>query len=281
MKVLVTGANGYIGSHVVETLLEYGFSVIAVDLSDDNLKDKRIVFKHINILAECDSSDLYSRLERPDICIHLAWRNGFEHNSLNHINDLSAHFRFIQNLYSHGVNHFAVAGSFREYGNYEGQTFPELYVEPQSLYSTAKLSLKKALEILFLNSKVCFQWFRPFTIYGDDEKNNSIFSKIIKWEAEGKESFPFVDGEQKYDFIEIHDLAFQIVSIISQTEIQGVIDCCSGIPVKIGDFVDSFIKQKKLKIKPIYGAFQKRNYDANMIYGNTEKINSIIRMVKR
>ena len=281
MKVLVTGANGYIGSHVVETLLDHGFGVIGVDLDNFNIKDKRIIFKPINILEECDSDDLFDRLECPDICIHLAWRNGFEHNSLNHFNDLSAHFKFIYNLYSHGVKHFAIAGSFREYGNYEGQTFPDLYVKPQSLYSAAKLSLKKALEILFLNSDVCFQWFRPFTIYGDDEKNNSLFSKIIKWESEGKKDFPFVDGEQEYDFIEIHDLAFQIVSIISQVEIQGVIDCCSGVPVKIGDFINSFIEQRSLSIKPIYGAFQRRNYDTNVIYGNPEKINSIIRMVKK
>lgn len=281
MKVLVTGANGYIGSHVVEALLDYGFEIIAVDLDDSNIREKKIVFKHIDILAECESKDLYDRLEQPDICIHLAWRSGFEHNSINHFRDLSAHFKFIYNLFSNGLNHFAIAGSFREYGNYEGKTFPDLYVEPQSLYSAAKLSLKKALEILFLNSNVCFQWFRPFTIYGDDEKNNSVFSKILKWESEGKKDFPFVDGEQQYDFIEIHDLAYQIVAMISQTRIQGVIDCCSGVPVRIGDFIDSFIKHRELKIKPIYGEFNRRSYDSSIIYGNPDKINSIIRMVKK
>lgn len=55
-----------------------------------------------------------------------------------------------------------------------------------------------------------------FTPYGDDEHNNSILTKILKWEKEGKTSFPFTEGKEQYDYIHIDVLAEQIVRIILQ-----------------------------------------------------------------
>lgn len=277
-KVLITGANGYIGSHVVDQLCkDKRFEVIAVDFSDKYI-DKNVKFQRIDILQECNDEKLYEKLGKPDICIHLAWEDGFKHNSLKHAKSLSAHFSFLENLMRYGTNHIAVAGSFREYGRVNGKVNEYMETRPDNMYCLAKLALKRMLE-LYLEDKpeICFQWLRPFTVYGDDERNDSIMSKIITWEKEGKATFPFTEGLEQYDYIHINEVAKQIVACISQREIQGVIDCCSGTPIALKDMIESFIIKNNFKIRPEYGAFKSREYDSPVIYGDRTKIEKILK----
>ncbi len=87
MKVLVTGANGYLGQGVVKVLLDMGQEVIAFCHSRTDLVDKR---------AQIIQGDLYSVenpymcLGKPDVLLHMAWRDGFVHYSDAHIDDLPA-----------------------------------------------------------------------------------------------------------------------------------------------------------------------------------------------
>ena len=87
MKILVTGANGYIGSHVVKELLRRNHTVIATDVANKNI-DKRAKTILLDIF---NSEDVFNQLDCPDVVIHLAWRNGFDHNSDNYPYHYSEH----------------------------------------------------------------------------------------------------------------------------------------------------------------------------------------------
>lgn len=277
-KIVVTGANGYIGAHVVAELLRHPeeFSVVAASRSCDALPmGARFVPLDYNMDAQRE--DLYEYLGCPDVCIHLAWRNGFQHDALSHLTDFPNHVLLLKNLAEHGTRQFAVAGSFREYGSVNGMVDETATVKPDNFYTLSKLMLKDALEICFEGKGICLQWLRPFTVYGDDARNQSILSKIIQWEAEGRASFPFTDGSEQYDYISVDELARQIAAIIDQTTIDGVIDCCSGKPTRLGDRVEEFIKENHFRIRPEYGAFPRREYDSPVIYGNREKLDRILR----
>lgn len=273
-KILVTGSGGYIGRHVVKTLLDMGHNVIAADFNNDGVDER--AFK-INESIFDLKENAYKALNEPDVCLHMAWRNGFVHNNPTHMEDLSAHFTFLKNMIEAGVKKVAVMGTMHEIGYWEGAIDENTPCNPLSLYGIAKNALRQSLLQIMQEKDIDFYWLRAFYILGDDLRNHSIFSKIIKMENEGQKTFPFTNGKNLYDFITVSDLAKQIAMSITQDKITGIINVCTGNPTSLSDKVNEFIEQNNLNIKPQYGAFPDRKYDSPGVWGDATKINEIVK----
>ena len=144
------------------------------------------------------------------------------------------------------------------------------------MYGIAKDALRRSM-ILYTKQKGCIlQWLRAYYILGDDKKNNSIFCKLLNAAEEGKKNFPFTSGRNKYDFINVDELADFISSAVMQSEIIGIINVCKGQPVSLAERVEQFIVEHNLGIKLEYGAFPERPYDSPCVYGDATKITQII-----
>lgn len=273
MKVLVTGANGYLGSGIVKELLDDGIDVIATDFKEEHI-DKRAVIKCCNIF---ELDDPYTFFNKPDVLLHLAWRDGFVHNSINHLNDLPEHYIFIKKMIESNIKQIAVLGSMHEIGFFEGSITENTKCNPQSLYGISKNSLRMAVELDCQNYKKVFQWLRGFYIVGNTEYGCSIFSKIVQAEKKGELIFPFTLGLNQFDFLDYDIFCKYVAHTIEQIDINGIINICSGRPEKLADRVERFIKDNNYKIKLDYGAFPDRPYDSKAIWGNDYKINMIER----
>jgi len=274
-KVLVTGANGYIGRNVINYLLDSNIDVVAVDISLNKIISEKVKKIEINIFENTDY--LFSNLQNVGTCIHLAWRNGFVHNSITHLEDISLHYKFLKKIHEFGIKNINVIGTMHEIGYWEGEVDNDTTTNPISFYGIAKNSLRQSLKILEDSDKELFiKWLRVFYIQGDDRNNNSICSKILQKEEEGAKTFPFTTGKNKYDFINISILAEMISKAALQTEVTGIINCCSGKPVSLKEKVELFLKENNLKIKLEYGVFPDRSYDSLALWGNNSIISKII-----
>ena len=271
MKILVTGANGYLGKGVVKKLLDYGADVIATDFKSD-LIDKRASISCEDIFS---LEDPYNFFEKPDVLLHMAWRDGFVRNSLNHINDPPNLYSFISKMVDSGIKQVAVIGSMHEVGFFEGSIDENTPTDPQSLYGISKNALRNAVRLKCQNTETVFQWLRGFYIVGNTEDGSSIFSKIVRAANEGKKNFPFTMGLNQFDFLDYEDFCSLTAMAVMQNKVNGIINICSGRPEKLADRVERFIKENSFDIKLEYGAFPDRPYDSKAIWGNSSKIELI------
>lgn len=273
MRVLVTGANGYLGRGIVKHLLDDGLEVIATDFFDDSIDKRATIFK--TNLFEIDDPFLF--FNKPDVLLHLAWRDGFVHNSDAHFYDLFSHYSFIKRMINGGCKHVAVLGTMHEIGYFEGCINENTPCNPQNLYGIAKNALRNAIDLLCGERHVFYQWLRGFYIVGNNDKGNSVFSKIVLADKEGKKVFPFTSGTNQYDFLDYDAFCTQVSLAVQQTEIGGIINICSGHPQRIAERVEQFIKDNALSIKLDYGAFPDRKYDAKKVWGDNGKILKIMK----
>ncbi|MBO4484437.1 MAG: NAD(P)-dependent oxidoreductase [Lachnospiraceae bacterium] len=272
MKILVTGANGYLGQGIVKHILDCGNEVVATDLKIDHI-DKRADRRPADLFS---IEDPYEYFDRPDVLLHLAWRDGFVHYSDAHIEDLPKHYRFIAKLVESNVKTVAVMGSMHEIGFYEGCIKEDTPCEPTTPYGISKNALRELVSMLCERGEKKFIWLRGYYIVGNSQFGSSIFSKITAAESEGKEEFPFTTGQNQFDFIDYEVFCEQVARSVEQDDVLGVINICSGHPEKLADRVERFIKDNGYKIKLKYGAFPDRSYDSKAVWGDNSKIAAIL-----
>ena len=272
MNVLVTGANGYLGRGIVKALLDFGEKVTATDFSIDGI-DERANRVEGDIFS---LTDPYEYFGEPDVLLHLAWKDGFIHYSDAHIRELPKHYDFIRKFIDSNVKSIAVMGSMHEIGFYEGCIKDETPCNPITPYGISKNALRELLFMLAKKQNKNILWLRGYYIVGNYLNGASIFSKIAAAEAEGKEEFPFTTGQNQYDFLDYDEFCNQVASAVVQSEINGIINICSGKPEKLADRVERYIRTNNFSIKLKYGAFPDRPYDSKAVWGDNSKITRIL-----
>ena len=279
MKILVVGASGYIGTHLVALLKKLtNHKVFAASRKIKKDLDGHITYVSLDISDEKSVEAFISSYGVPDTLIDLAWIDGFSHQSIKHIDCFRDHYKFCTNLIDLGCKNISIIGTMHEIGFHVGVVNQNTVCKPLSLYGIAKSSLRESLfnYIIINDKKVNLKWLRTYYITGDDIRNNSIFKKIIIANERGETSFPFTDGLNEYDFIDVDELALQIAISAIQEDTTGIIECCSGKPLSLKSRVEQFLRDNQIHLKLNYGAFPSRKYDSPCIYGDKSKIEYIL-----
>lgn len=272
MKYLVTGAGGYVGRYVTKALVDRGEEVVVATRVTDTFNEN-VSYYSGNILSS--SEDIFERTGRPDVLIHLAWEDGFVHSSPKHLENLGAHISFIKNMLEGGLKHIVSIGTSHEIGFHTGSVDENTPTRPLHAYGIAKNHLRSVQSLLCQQHDAINQWIRCFYIFGDDAKNNSIFTKLLVADQNGQKEFPLNSGELLYDFVHVEELGKMIVDVASQKTVEGIINCSTGDPVSLKTMVMKFIEENNLHIKPVWGAFPLRPYDSRALWGDNTKINHI------
>ncbi|MFJ7827551.1 NAD-dependent epimerase/dehydratase family protein [Psychrobacillus sp. NPDC096623] len=255
MKILVTGAAGFIGSYVVQDLLEKKFSVVAVDnLSTGSLINlpENVFFYDIDITK--NELETIFQIESPDYVIHLAAQSSVIESMSNPVEDCQANLFGTLNILRYArqyeVKKCVIASTAAVYGN--PTIFPVLEdskLSPLSFYALSKLSAEKyalLYEKLFgLKSNI----LRFSNVFGPKQPNG-VITTIIKRLIEGETPIIY-DGNQTRDFIYVKDVAHACV--------QSMLSEQTGI-FNISSNIEFSIKQVYKEISDLMGVHTEPDY---------------------
>ncbi|HMU46077.1 MAG TPA: NAD-dependent epimerase/dehydratase family protein [Chitinophagaceae bacterium] len=280
-KILVTGATGFIGGYVIKELLEQNASVIATS-SNKAKASVQDWFNSVSYIAFDfnkinDADDYYSYFDKPDAMVHLAWEGLPNYKSSFHMEkNLPRHIAFLKNLIKNGLKDITVTGTCFEYGMQEGILQEDMETIPVTPYGLAKDNLRKNLQELQKEYNFSMKWLRLFYMYGKGQNPNSLLSQLENSLAKGEEVFNMSGGEQVRDFMPVEEAATAIVKVILQNGVTGIINCSSGKPVKVKDFVTSYLEQKNKDIKLNLGHYPYPDFEPMSFWGDNSKLKKII-----
>lgn len=213
-KVLITGGAGFIGSHIVEKLLENNYNVIIIDnLSSgfiENIPNSdTLKFYQLNI--EKDDLELVFQKEAPDYVIHLAAQTSvnfsISHPYYDANMNVMASIKLLELCKKYNIRKFITASSAAIYGTPKYLPIDENHpTEPMSQYGLSKLTMEKYIKL----SGIPYIIFRFSNAYGPRQKSSKESGVVAIFNNAMKNNEPiniYGDGEQIRDFIYVEDIA--------------------------------------------------------------------------
>lgn len=274
MKILVSGANGYVGKYLCEKLYSQGHYVYGLTRKVTDLQDKFVNWIECDISESSDLSWVNS-LEL-DAFIHLAWQELDNYQSINHCRHyIEQHFTFLKKIINSGVKHIQVIGTCFEYGMGDGEISEEHPQNPITEYGKAKNLLRLKLEEFNNTNEFTLQWVRLFYLYGEGQRQSS-FVPLLLGAIEAKQKlFPMSGGEQIRDYLHVAIATSHLVKLLESRE-AGIFNCSSNCPIKMKDFALSIIQESNSSLQLKLGVFPYLEFEPMCFWGSNEKLLNVI-----
>lgn len=277
MKILVTGASGFVGKYVLAELLKSPHTIIVAvsDVSKTFLFDnnKQVEKTEFNLNSVEKHGNLMNYFGSPDMLIHLAWEGLPNFTGSIHDEQLAGHYSIINNLVKNGLKKIVVTGTCLEYGLQEGCLEETMDIKPTLPYAIAKAKLLDFLSTLQKQHDFKFNWLRLFYMYGEGQSPKSILSQLDKVIRNKEKVFNMSKGDQQRDYLPVEKIAEYIVRVALQEQIEGIINCCSGKPITILKLVQDYINKHNVKLELNLGYFPYPDYEPFAFFGDTKKLN--------
>jgi len=275
--ILITGATGFLGSHIAEELINQGYNVIALKRSTSNLwrcNGFNDQIKWINCDSLVDAEPEIIKCD-PDLFIHAAW-NGVKATDRDNWNDQEKNLSFLVSLLEivkkTNIKKIIALGSQAEYGNFEGSVDENYPCNPTSAYGANKICASILLKSFAELNQIDWYWIRTFSVFGPREEKNWLIPATINNLLEKKE-MKLTPCEQKYDYLFTKDFATGILSIVkNDSTISGIYNMSSGQSIKLKDIL-TYLENKlspKQKLLQI-GASPYRPHQVMHMEGNSKK----------
>ena len=268
MRCLVSGAAGFIGSHLAERLVRDGHEVISIDcfldyypreVKEENLaglkKSPNFHFQEANLLE----LDLPALVQKTDFIFHLAAQAGVraswgESFSIYTENNIRATQRLLESCKGQKVSKFILASSSSVYGDAEEMPTSENSApKPVSPYGLSKLACEHLCYLYWKNHKIPYLALRYFTVYGPRQRPDMAFHKFLRSALHGKEIEIYGDGNQTRDFTYISDIINATVKSISTDAVAESVNLGGGSPATIWQVLNIIeeITGKRVRLRHI------------------------------
>jgi len=299
-NILVTGGAGYIGSHVVNLLIDKGYRVTVIDnlvTGTFNLINKNADFYNTDIADETKVNDILQNKEF-DIVMHFAGlirvdESVKEPEKYNEYNYVKAKL-FLDNCIKNNLKKIIFSSTASVYGNPRNLKVSESdELNPLNPYAETKLKFENYLKNQSKTNNINYVILRYFNVAGADEKLRAgLISKysthLIKIASEvavGKKSeliingndYDTPDGTPVRDYIHVSDLAdIHLVSAeyLFRNNRSDIFNCGYGKGFSVKEVIETYNKFLEKKIK--YKIGPKRPGDSKLVVANPDKFNKIM-----
>jgi nucleoside-diphosphate-sugar epimerase len=240
-RVLVTGASGFIGAHVLAPMARRGLEVHAVtSRATPPDWNAPVRWHHADLLKSGSIDPVVAEL-RPTHLLHLAWSvepGRFWTSPENH-RWVEASLALLDSFAAVGGARAVMAGTCAEYqwggdGRLSADATP---LRPASLYGKCKLALHAAASERAAGAGVTLAWGRIFFPYGPGERPERLVPSVASALLAGERA-KVTTGEQIRDFIYIADVAAAFAALVT-SDFEGPINVASGVPVAVGTVVET------------------------------------------
>ena len=258
MKILVTGAAGFIGSHLCEKLLiDQKNEVIGVDTfigptPDDlkrvNLEDLRKHPRFQLIEADLKTANLEKMLHGMDVIYHLAGMPGVRSSWGKDFgpyvtNNIVVTQRLLETVKNQPLQKFIYASTSSVYGEKNGKVMENAYLTPLSPYGITKLTGEHLCNVYHKSYNIPVITLRFFTVYGPRQRPDMAFHRFITQILKGEPITIYGDGTQSRDFTYVSDCIEGISTIVNRDNLIGETINIGGKERATVNEVISFIEQ--------------------------------------
>ncbi|EDL65262.1 NAD-dependent epimerase/dehydratase family protein [Bacillus sp. SG-1] len=240
MKILVTGGNGFIGSYVVNSLVEGGYKVVIVDSSigNKNSINKKVKCYQLNI-TDKNLSNVFDK-ERPDAVIHMAAQVDVSRSVMEPIMDAEVNIlgtiNVLNECVKYKVKKVVYSSTSAVYGeNVASEISENEKIMPISFYGISKYTPELYLEAFFKIHGLKYTILRYSNVYGERQGikgEGGVIPIFIHELMEDRSPVIFGDGKQTRDFIYAGDVAEANVSALNAADME-VLNISSGISITI------------------------------------------------
>jgi nucleoside-diphosphate-sugar epimerase len=290
-KIIVTGAAGFIGSHLVETLVQQGEEVVGIDEFNDYynpwLKRKNIAHLHQSpnftlIEGDIQFLDWQTLLQDVDIVYHQAaqagvrasWGQGFRTYTERNINATQVLLEAAKD--AEHLKRLVFASTSSVYGDAETlPTHEEIIPQPVSPYGITKLAAERLCGLYHKNFGVPVVALRYFTVYGPRQRPDMAFHKFFKSILQDQAIPIYGDGQQTRDFTFVSDaIAANLAAATIPQAVGEILNIGGGSRVVLAEVLDTMAEIVGKPIKKNY--IEKAMGDARHTAADVSKAKKIL-----
>ena len=245
MRCLVTGAAGFLGSHLLPQLLRRGCAVTVLLRAGTDLHRIAPLLPQVQVIR-CDLRQAAEACEqitqaRPDLVFHLAWAGGSSGRYQNDFTQMEDNvppaLRLLQIAADAGARRWIGIGSAFEYGNLPGGLTEARQPEPNTLYAISKYALCLAAAKACALREIEFLWVRPFATYGKGDDPRGLIPFVTQTLLRGARP-ALTAGEQVWDYLHVEDAAAGLAALAFAADASGIYNLASGTAQTVRSLVE-------------------------------------------